>query len=254
MDIGAVRELEALAFRTWPARETQRIGSWLLGATDGFTRRANSALILGDPGANPEDAFAQVVNWSRRHHLSPSAKITPASPDWADPLLEAWGWKIHTPSSVMALDITGFPYRTDNALTVVADAIPTGRWLHLSTVWEDREPSTLPHHQSLLGRIPTAGFLTLREGDEPVALGLCALDGPDAYLYDLVVDPRRRGRGHGRALVHALLDWAHGRAAQRAVLQVFDTNLVARTLYRSLGFAEIYRYHYRERIEGSDIP
>lgn len=248
MDRKQVRLLENLAFRTWLPEEIGLIGGWAVGASGGFTRRANSALMVGDPGLKPEEAIRQVETWYRRHRLPPCAKITPASPDWADPRLKDLGWKIRTPSSVMTLEIRDFPKPAGNR-SVTAYTMPPMRWLYLSTDWEDLDPALLPRHQSLLSRIPTAGFLTLREADEPVALGVCALDGPDAFLYDIVVDPRQRGRGLGRTMLHALLNHARSHSARRAVLQVLNTNMHARRLYDSLGFVEAYRYHYREHPE-----
>jgi len=51
-----------------------------------------------------------------------------------------------------------------------------------------------------------------------------------------------RGRGLGRILVQTLMGWAHAEGAQQAYLQVEETNRGALALYRSLGFAELYRY------------
>jgi N-acetylglutamate synthase len=64
-------------------------------------------------------------------------------------------------------------------------------------------------------------------------------------LFDLVVAPERRGRGHGRALVDGLLRWAATGGARRAYLQVLATNVVAVRLYERAGFREAYRYWYR---------
>jgi ribosomal protein S18 acetylase RimI-like enzyme len=245
MERSGVRVLENLAFRTWLPEEIGLIGGWAAGATGGFTRRANSAQTIGEPGLRPEVAHVELEAWYLRRGLAPCAKITPASPDWIDPLLKENGWKLKTPSSVMTLDLTGHE-APSGTRPVTVYTMPPLRWMQLSTEWEGHPPSSLPHHQSLLSRIPSAGFLTLRERDQPVALGVCALDGPDAFLYDLVVDPHRRGHGLGKALLHALLNWARSKAARRALLQVVNTNMVARRLYDTSGFLEAYRYHYRE--------
>ena len=47
-----VAALERLAARSWRGLEEQRYGDWLLRAGGGFTGRANSVLVLGEP---PED-------------------------------------------------------------------------------------------------------------------------------------------------------------------------------------------------------
>jgi ribosomal protein S18 acetylase RimI-like enzyme len=246
MNPRSIRQLEQLAFRTWLPEEIGLIGGWALGATGGFTRRANSAQTNGEPGLLPEKVLHDMEAWYEQRGLPPCAKITPASPAWIDPLLKDNGWKIQTPSSVMTLNLTDLtmPSFTTSASVF---SLPSMQWLYLSTEWEDHEASTLPHHQSILQRIPSAGFLTLRKVDKPVALGVCALDGPDAFLYDLVVAPGMRRQGLGKALVWALINWAKCQSAKRAVLQVTNTNLAARKLYDAVGFKEAYRYHYRAK-------
>ena len=54
-----------------------------------------------------------------------------------------------------------------------------------------------------------------------------------------------RGQGHGRSLVLSALKWARLRGARQAWLQVEAANQPALALYRSLGFEEVYPYHYR---------
>lgn len=58
-------------------------------------------------------------------------------------------------------------------------------------------------------------------------------------IQTIAVDPGRRGAGLGRALMHALIDEARRRGAVELFLEVRADNPVARTLYESLGFAEI---------------
>ncbi|MEU8568289.1 GNAT family N-acetyltransferase [Streptomyces pathocidini] len=56
-------ELELVAARAWPPVESERLGSWLLRAAAGFTRRANSVLALGDPGMDLDTALARITAW-----------------------------------------------------------------------------------------------------------------------------------------------------------------------------------------------
>ncbi len=52
----------------------------------------------------------------------------------------------------------------------------------------------------------------------------------------LMVDPTRRGRGLGRALMEAAIDEAAARGARRLRLRVLGPNAAARALYESCGF------------------
>ena len=54
-----------------------------------------------------------------------------------------------------------------------------------------------------------------------------------------------RGRGLGRAVTAAMLDWARAQGSAYAYLQVNADNAPAIRLYRTLGFTDAYAYHYR---------
>ena len=94
---------------------------------------------------------------------------------------------------------------------------------------------------------PRACFLTLRDADEPAALGLAVLERGHIGLFDIVVAPARRGQGLGRTLVDALLAWGQDGGAHTAYLSVMRDNAVALRLYAGRGFREQYGYWYRVR-------
>lgn len=59
-----------------------------------------------------------------------------------------------------------------------------------------------------------------------------------AFLYDIHIDEAERGRGYGRAAMLAFEHEAANRGLTHLSLNVFGGNERARTLYRSLGYAE----------------
>jgi GNAT superfamily N-acetyltransferase len=46
--------------------------------------------------------------------------------------------------------------------------------------------------------------------------------------------------------MRAALDWTRRVGATHAAIQVVSDNVPAINLYTSLGFSEVYRYHYRQ--------
>ena len=62
--------------------------------------------------------------------------------------------------------------------------------------------------------------------------------GEVAFLYDVEIDERMRGKGYGRAAMLAFEEEARRRGLERLSLNVFGGNEVARKLYRSLGYSE----------------
>ena len=58
----------------------QALGDWTLRAAAGFTGRANSARVGGDPGLEPDDAVAAVVEFYAEHGLPPMAQVIVDTP------------------------------------------------------------------------------------------------------------------------------------------------------------------------------
>ena len=103
-----------------------------------------------------------------------------------------------------------------------------------------------PVHDAMLRSIAwPCGFATLRHDGEAIGFALAVLERGAVGLYDLVVAPAARARGHGRVLVQGLAAWGAAQGARFAYLQVREASHGAIRLYRSLGFEDAYRYHYR---------
>jgi len=124
------------------------------------------------------------------------------------------------------------------------DAHAIGRLLHAFNE-EFEEPTPAP--AVLAARM---GQL-LAEGDTAVLLGgpgphgLAVLrfrpaiwtQALECYLAELYVVPERRGRGLGRRLMEAAMDFARSRGATHMELGTSETDVAARALYESLGFS-----------------
>jgi len=83
-------------------------------------------------------------------------------------------------------------------------------------------------------------FVVAYVGGAPVGCGAVRrLEGGDAELKRMYVDPSRRGRGIGRALLAALEAEARALGARRLVLETGIRQTAALALYRNAGFVEI---------------
>ena len=79
--------------------------------------------------------------------------------------------------------------------------------------------------------------------------------GGEGEIANLAVDPAARGRGIGSALLDAALEEARRQQASRVFLEVRSSNLRARQLYESRGFAEVgrRRRYYRRPVEDAVV-
>jgi ribosomal protein S18 acetylase RimI-like enzyme len=101
------------------------------------------------------------------------------------------------------------------------------------------------HGQRLVhSPVPFNAHVLKRDG-EVLACGQTAIETKLVGLYDVFTAPAARGQGLARLLCRHLLAEAATRGASIAYLQVEGDNHDARAVYRRLGFADAYAYHYR---------
>jgi GNAT superfamily N-acetyltransferase len=76
------------------------------------------------------------------------------------------------------------------------------------------------------------------DGPEPVGIVGTFVEEGCRWLISLWTDPSTRGRGVGRALVAAVVDFAHASGSAELRLEVRRRNEPARRLYERCGFVE----------------
>lgn len=234
-------ELQWIAGRGWPALEAEPLGGWLLRATGGFTRRANSALAGGDPGLPAGEALERVRAWYAARGLPPYVQVTDAdAPLVAE--LEARGWRPEA----------GAEMRTAPLATVLAATGPAAAEVRLSRRpgpgWLERYHRVPPGGGSALEVLcggPSVWFAEIAGEGEPAAIGRCVVDGRWAGFAAVEVAPERRREGLATAVMGALAARAVAERAELAYLQVEVENTAALKLYAGMGFETHHGYHYR---------
>ncbi len=238
-------ELARVTARAWPPVESERLGDWELRAADGFTRRANSVLPLGDPGVPLDEALAHVRDWYAARDL-PAFVQTATGAEGTQELLcaelEARGWRREVSAEVW----TG-------ALAPLADREAPGVRLSRTAdeAWLGRYQRKGVGGTALrvLGGGPSVWFATVpgAEGEEPAAIGRCVVDGRWAGFAAVEVAPERRRQGLAKAVMAALAGRALEEGASAAWLQVETDNAGARELYAGMGFGPHHAYHHYRR-------
>jgi putative acetyltransferase len=86
---------------------------------------------------------------------------------------------------------------------------------------------------------PRGAFFVVRERDVVVgSAGVERLPDGSAELHRLYLDARLRGRGTGRALVEAVLDWCRAQHIERLILWSDTRFAQAHRLYERMGFQQ----------------
>lgn len=238
-------ELQRIAAAGWPAPVTEPLGAWLLRAASGFTGRANSVSVHGDPGRPFAAALQEVQAFYASFGLPSKAQVVVGS-HWERAFEDA-GWR-SLPGSHSGAVVQVAPVRTalrsagpaERADEVRLDDTVSDDWLALyNRAGDDLAPAVVravlegPEHVVLA-----------RLGSPARAIGRLVVDGDWAGMAAVEVAPEHRRQGLARTVVDALLRSAEQAGARWCYLQTEEHNEAALALYARYGFAAHHRYRY----------
>lgn len=229
--------------RAWPAAQQLLFDGWVARLSDGYTKRANSALMLYPQAESFSSETIERIEWLYRSQSLPVIfrLLSFTTPDGFADELASRGYRSADPTIVMARTL-------DSSLDIeqTAREMNLETWIAAHASMNGLSLSILPSHRAILDRIPgTLACAGLFEGDNLTACELSVVDGSLTGLFDIVTDPNHRRKGYGAQLVRAMLAGAARAGSSVAYLQVVAANAPAISLYRSLGFDAVYSYEYR---------
>ncbi len=85
---------------------------------------------------------------------------------------------------------------------------------------------------------PLASYIVMEVKGQPVAYAGIWVILDEAHITTIAVDPAYRGQGAGDGLMYRLLEISREMGLNSLTLEVRQSNLVAKSLYRKYGFLE----------------
>ncbi|RYJ07387.1 MAG: GNAT family N-acetyltransferase, partial [Actinomycetales bacterium] len=230
-------DLTRITSRGWAAVESVPLGDWELRASGGFTGRACSVAVHGDPGVPLDAALASVESFYRERDLPPLAQVVVGT-RWHTAFLAA-RWRPSSgarPGAVVQVSALGTHRRDPEA--VVSPTVDDD-WLAL---YGRLAPEHRDIARTVLEGTPTVGFVSI--GEPAVAIGRVVVTGEWAGVAAVEVRPDLRRQGLGRRVVETALAWAVEHGADKAYLQTMRDNAPALALYAPFGFVDHHEYVY----------
>lgn len=131
------------------------------------------------------------------------------------------------------------PWRAQSIPAYAADKVRSGRWAAAESLHEAEKELTHLLPEGL--QTPGHTFFTIEDeaGASVGALWVARAEraaGPIGFVYDLVIWPEHRRKGHARRAMRALEVEAAKLGFQGLALHVFGHNTPAQALYRELGY------------------
>ena len=245
-DLPSVRRFEAAGFRAWPAASVHYDGAWAIRLTAGHpAKRLNSVNPL-DPGddINLEERIRRAARRFAAYGRPLTFRMSPLAGRRVSAHLDAEGWSSFSESMVMRARLD------DQMVRDAMHQIPLkdmARFIGAAIDIRSLDPGLRPGLSEVISSIkPHVGLFVLEQHQKAVSTAICVQDGALAGLFEVATEESQRGRGYGRRTLLSALKWAQARGANVAWLQVEADNERAIGLYRSMGFNELYRYHYRQ--------
>jgi GNAT superfamily N-acetyltransferase len=237
------QHIERVALRAWPSAETIEYDGWVLRASAGYTKRANSVNPHFGSSLPIKEKLDHCERFYAERQLPPIFRLTPFSlPRELDGLLATNGYTTLDPTLVM----TGPAQPIEPSSGGGARTSTPEEWHEVFEELRDLPSEKREPHRWIVDH--AAGercFAVVDVDGHPTACGLGVLVGETLGLFDLLTVEAHRREGHATTTLSHILAWAHARGAASAFLQVHSANSAAQALYRSFGFEVAYPYWYR---------
>ena len=232
------------------ALQTQRqlfYDGWLLRVSAGKAKRARSVNPHFGSTLPLERKFRHCENVFSQHGLPILFRMTPFSqPSGLEEALAARGYVAFDDTLVQARALESAPDLPECGSSITIGAPDAHAFVDAVADLRQSAPEQRDAHLERLAHSPLGQrFVVVREAARVVCTAQIAVEGDLAGVYDVVTAEDARGRGHATLACAWLLSWAWQHGAHAAYLQVSADNAPALAIYRKLGFATLYTYHYR---------
>lgn len=105
---------------------------------------------------------------------------------------------------------------------------------------------------ALTRRGANSTILISRDGGAIIATAMVGHDGHRGWVYYVAVDPDRRGKGHGRAIMNAAEEWLRQAGIAKMQLMVRSDNTRVQAFYEAIGYDEQERNLYAKWLDGRE--
>ena len=222
---------------TWPPEQVIHFDNWTIRISDGAGKRA-SAISL--EGTWEETSFRKLKDLLKKLGKSEIFMIY-QSDSLFEKELDKLNYRVFDKSYIFEIPVTELIKSKPPPISMFSIWPP----LHIQKeLWNSNGIGW--QRQSVMNRASQIKTSILgRWSDNPVASAFIAKSGNVAFLHALVVDQNFRRQGVARALMQYAGQWAEKHNCAKLMVVTTEANAAATSLYTSLEFQLVNKYHYR---------
>lgn len=248
MDDVALSRIEDAGLNASAPPQQLWLDGWLVRLCPGKAKRARCINALASGRLPLNDKLAQARPLFEAADLPMVFRVTPFSqPVDLDDRLSKLGLQRFDDTRVLAGDLPSMAVDVALPAGLRLEPCPAADYARLIGDLRGTPVDQQRAHAERMSHcpVPYSGWVLCAAGGEVLACGQFAREASQVGLYDVFTAPAARNRGLSRVLCAALLRQAAAEGARTAYLQVDAGNAPALRVYRRLGFADGYTYHYR---------
>jgi N-acetylglutamate synthase len=247
----AIADIEQATCEAVSPTRIERVGPWLVSLDHGSVGRAKTAVALtheAEQAGALVSSLDAVLSTYAQAGLPPGFRVAdvPALRGVSE-RLTAMGFASEQPTCVMVASTQALLARLSQApqvqhhpVRLSAQANSDWASVYTSAGFDANDGA---HRVRVLSRARQAQYASIRLEGQCVAAGVLALSGEWASVHGLRTVPALRRQGLCSTLLTAMARAAQASGYVQFFLQVEEGNS-AISLYQSLGFAQVWRYHY----------
>jgi len=222
---------------TWPPGKVIHFDNWTIRVSDGAGKRA-SAISL--EGIWEEASFIKLKKFLKRLGKSEIFMIYPSG-SLFEKELNKLNYQVFDKSCIFEISVSELVKSEPPPISMFSIwpplQIQKELWNSNGVGWQ---------RQAVMNRANRIKTSILgRWSDNPVASAFVVKSGNVAFLHALVVEQNFRRQGVARALMRHAGQWAERNKCARLMVVTTEANAAATSLYTSLEFQLVNKYHYR---------
>lgn len=236
--------IEEASLNAWTPFQQLLYDGWILRFAEGYTRRANSVNPIFESSIDLDKKISFCEKLFSSKNLQPVFRLNSFSETKKlEELLIRRNYQFLHQTSVQAIELENLKLTLSPK---IREAENLDEWISVFEELSELTTNLNSIHKKLIENIPLAkNLMILEDSGTIVSCGLGVLEDDFIGIFDVVTHPIFRKRGFGRIVVESLMNWGKENSARVSYLQVMNDNKLALSLYKKIGFKEIYNYWYR---------
>lgn len=242
-----IKFIEELSFNAWPSYQSELYDDWLIGYSDFYTHRTNCVNVIGSSKLPLNEKVRYCEQEYERLNTPCIFKINPIFHENLERYLCEREYAKEHITDTYVCDLSNITTFTNERFEVSISDTLTKNWImnlfHLNRTTNESHLTIVPKMYEAIPRDIICACII--DHGNTIATGLGIIERDHIGIYAIYVDEHYRRQQLAKTIVSKLLLRAKELGIHHAYLQVVHDNLIAKRVYKSIGFHPLYTYWFR---------